>query len=253
MRLATWSMGSSRRALLACILALAGCMSSGSSGCDVGYGNGGLKNGNFAYLCTASGRDAQCSGGYSQGIPDAVIVGARFKLSYVEATAPDAQPAIFALRAASANRADESSDGFAIEQPGYAAFLVTRNGQVVDFVNLRARHVDQIQLTPSPFGSLAKGETRDLEVTPYGLSMVLGGALDCTFASSNAAIASVTTDNGRLAHVTGEAVGKATLTVTCDGFSESRVLDVSGTTPTLDASADAADAADAASQDAGGQ
>ena len=250
MRMTIRSMGSSRRALLACVLGLAGCMSSGSSGCDVGYGNGGLKNGNFAYVCTASGRDAQCSGGYSQGIPDAVIVGGRFKLSYAEATAPDAQPAIFALRAASADRADENGEGFAIKQPGYAAFLVTRNGQVVDFVNLRARHVDQVQLSPAPFGSLAKGETRDLEAIPYGLSMVLGGALDCTFASSNPAIVSVSSANGRLARVKGEAVGKATLTVTCDGISEARLIDVSGTTTQLDASADAADAA---SQDAGGQ
>jgi hypothetical protein len=243
-------MRETRRALLACVFVLAGCTSSGSSGCDVGYGNGGLKNGNSAYVCNTSGRDAQCVNGYSLGMPDAVIVGSRFKLSYAENLAADAQPAIFALRAASADRADEGSDGFAIKQPGYAAFLVTRNGQAVDFVNLRARHVDEIRLEPVPFGALAKGETRDLRAVPYGLSEVLAGALDCTFASSNPAIVSVTTPNGRLAHVTGEAAGKATVTVTCDGISESRVIDVSGTTTTLDASADAADGA---SQDAGGQ
>lgn len=242
--------GSSRRVLLACVFALAGCTSSGSSGCDVGFGNGGLKNGNFAYACPPSHGDAQCPSGFSLGIPGAVIVGSRFKLTYAEALEADAQaPTPLALRAASADRVDENNDGFAIKEAGYSSFFVTRNGQVVDFVNLRARHVDEVKLTPAQFGTLAKGETRDLEAVPYGLSTLLAGVLDCTFASSNPAIASVASANGRTIHVTGVAAGQATVTATCDGIGEPKLVTVSGT-PSLDAGVDAADAAP---KDAGGQ
>jgi hypothetical protein len=134
-----------------------------------------------------------------------------------------------------------SPDGWSVTQAGWLGFLAWSGSDVVDFTHVHAQAIASLRLEPDLTATpVATRFTADLSVTPLeGDGGVLGGAITCTFATSDPKVLAVTSLSGRVAHVVALSAGQATIAAACMGAATQITVQVSG-------SADAAAPEDAA-------
>ena len=245
-RLRSWAHWHGR---VAALLAASGCLSSGSGsgGCDP---NDALGQGSFSYVCPAPDPadpstptpDALCASdalaSLGGSLPD-VAVGAPFSLQFNGSSGQAPQPAVASL-------AQSAPGGWSLTQPGWLGFVVWSGSDVIDFTHVHAQAIASVRLEPPlPDTPVAVGFVADLAVTPLGADGgVLGGAIACTFSTSDPSVLSATGRLGRVVTVTALAAGDATVAASCMGAAAQISVQVSGA-PGLDADAAAAGATDA--------
>ncbi|HTB72113.1 MAG TPA: hypothetical protein VK762_02660 [Polyangiaceae bacterium] len=220
-RLRSWT---HRHLRAAALLFAAGCLStgSGSGGCDQ---NDALGQGSFSYACPAPAAadpstpspDALCASdalvSLGGSLPD-VAVGAPFSLQFGGASGQAPQPAVPSL-------AQSAPGGWSLTQPGWLGFVVWSGSDVVDFTHVHAQAIASVHLGPAlPATSVPVGFVADLAVTPLGADgTVLGGAVSCTFSTSDPTVLSAQSRSGRVVAITALAAGDATVAASCSGAS----------------------------------
>ncbi|HEX3771846.1 MAG TPA: hypothetical protein VHV30_13310 [Polyangiaceae bacterium] len=195
--------------------------------CGGGQDNGALGAAGFSFDCAGDSADpdrptldAWCATTQDTStIPD-VVAGAPFQLNVSTGDRP--QPALASLAASSA-------DGWAIAQPGWLGFLVFSGSDVLDFTHVHAQAVASLVWQAPPASTLVAGTPpATLAVVPQGADGgTLGGELPCTFGASDPAIIGVTS-RGRIATVTANGTGDATITAACAGLELAASIHVTG-------------------------
>jgi hypothetical protein len=252
-RLRSWT---HRHGRIAALLAASGCLSSGSGsgGCNP---NDALGQGSFSYVCPAPdpadpstpNPDALCASGalasLGGSLPD-VAVGAPFSLQFNGSSGQAPQPAVASL-------AQSAPEGWSLTQPGWLGFVVWSGSDVVDFTHVHAQAIASVRIEPPlPDTPVAVGFVADLAVTPLGADgSVLGGAVACTFSTSDPSVLSATGRSGRVVTVTALAAGEATVAASCMGAVAQTSVQVSGSPDGLDANDADADAGADLDADAG--
>jgi hypothetical protein len=227
-RLRSWT---HRHLRAAALLFASGCLStgSGSGGCDQ---NDALGQGSFSYACPAPAPadpstpspDALCASdalvSLAGSLPD-VAVGAPFSLQF-GASGQAPQPAVPSL-------AQSAPGGWSLTQPGWLGFVVWSGSDVVDFTHVHAQAIASVRLGPAlPATSVPVGFVTDLAVTPLGADgTVLGGAVSCTFSTSDPTVLSAQSRSGRVVAITALAAGDATVAAVCSGTSAQMSVRVS--------------------------
>jgi hypothetical protein len=249
---------------------------SGAS-CGAGWGGGPSSVSSFQYVCPTPesdaglpldasaldylvpGSDPACALGIYlavEGIPT-VAVGEPFQLEYDEAEWGDAAAPMLPVEPAVATLARSSEAGVALLQPGYLAFFARQGSQVFDVTHVLARAATSLGLLSGLPGGPSLGVLPDAGVITYQATVgssaqllaypqaddgtLLGGAVTCTFASSDPQVLAVQAE-GVVAHLAPLAAGEATLTAACGGMQAMAVVSVTGTAANVDAAA--ADARD---------
>jgi hypothetical protein len=228
-RLRSWT---HRHLRAAALLFASGCLStgSGSGGCDQ---NDALGQGSFSYACPAPAPadpstpspDALCASdalvSLAGSLPD-VAVGAPFSLQFGGASGQAPQPAVPSL-------AQSAPGGWSLTQPGWLGFVVWSGSDVVDFTHVHAQAIASVRLGPAlPATSVPVGFVTDLAVTPLGADgTVLGGAVSCTFSTSDPTVLSAQSRSGRVVAITALAAGDATVAAVCSGTSAQMSVRVS--------------------------
>jgi hypothetical protein len=216
-RLRSWTHRHERVALL---LVACGCLSTGGGG---GCGaNAALGQGTFSYACpgpdpanpSTPNPDAICAStafATLGSLPD-VAVGAPFSLQFSPSSGEAPRPAIASL-------AVSTPDGWSLTQPGWLGFLAWSGSDVVDFTHVHAQAIASLRLEPDLTTTpVATGFVADLSVTPLGGDGgVLGGAIACSFTTSDPKVLSVKSLSGRAARVGAVAAGEATIAASCMG------------------------------------
>jgi hypothetical protein len=236
-----------RRGRAALLLVASACYSSGGSGSCDPLANGALNQGRFGFACSSSdpsqpNPDAYCATvtGFA-GVSD-VAVGAPFRLQFDQENTPGPQPAVPAL-------ANAGPMGWSIASPGWLGFVIWSGSDVLDYTHVRARTVASLEWDSSPttWPLAIGGGPATVALSPLADDRtVLGGAIACNFASSDPSVASVTSPGGRVARLTANAPGEATLTASCMGAQIQAPLHVSGPGTTLE---DATDDSEAGTQE----
>jgi hypothetical protein len=241
-----------RRGRVALLLLASGCLSARTGGgCAREEA---LGQGTFSYACPAPdpepstpSADAFCAstGSAASGsIPD-VAVGAPFRLQFSPSSGDAPRPAVEGL-------AVSSPAGWSLTQPGWLGFVAWSGSDVVDFTHVHAQAIASLRLAPDLTSTpVTPGFVADLSVAPLGADgAILGGAIGCTFVSSDRTVLSATSLSGRVARVVALAAGDATVAATCAGAATQITLRVS---PSADASAVAPDGgSDAAGEEDAG-
>jgi hypothetical protein len=152
-----------------------------------------------------------------------VAVGAPFSLQFSPSTGETPRPAVPSLAIA-------SPDGWSLTQPGWLGFLAWSGSDVVDFTHVHAQAIVSLRLEPDLTTTpVATRFAADLSVTPLGGDGgVLGGAITCTFTTSDPKVLSVRSLSGRVVHVDALATGQVTIAATCMGAATQITLQVSG-------------------------
>jgi hypothetical protein len=223
-----------RRSMCGIALALVG---SSLIGCDEDAENtlgGELGNGVFIYLCLRPS-DAQCDRDeqHADLALTSIATGGKFGIDYDNGDT---------LLPATLDRLDYDADEelWVAKKPGWVAIIGQKYGDGDDFAHLRI--VDPAGLALSrrevsgEFSGSFGGVTVDVSVqSPIYLRVapvdsdaaVLAGALDCSWSSSDTAVAEVsgdTTDN--VVEVVGKTAGTATVTAELGDLSISTTVDV---------------------------
>jgi hypothetical protein len=139
-----------------------------------------------------------------------------------------------------------SPDGWSVAQPGWLGFLAWSGSDVVDFTHVHAQAIASLRLEPDLTATpVAIRFAADLAVTPLGDNGgVLGGAITCTFTTSDPKVLAVMSLSGRVAHVVALTPGRATIAAACMGAATQITLQVSGSadgTAPEDAAGEASD------------
>jgi hypothetical protein len=247
-RLRSWTHRHGRVALL---LVASGCVSTGNGGgCSA---KDGLGQGTFSYVCpdpdpanpSTPSPDAFCaSTGLATlgSLPD-VAVGAPFSLQFSPASGEAPRPAVASL-------AVSSPDGWSLAQAGWLGFLAWSGSDVVDFTHVHAQAIASLRLEPDLTTTpVTTGFVADLSVTPLGGDGgVLGGAIACTFSTSDPTVLSVKSLSGRVAGIGALAAGEATIAASCVGAATQITLHVTasadGSGPAPEDAAEDGDASD---------
>ncbi len=238
-----------RRGRLALLLVASGCVSSsgGSGGCSQ---NEALGQGTFSYACPPSdpadpsvpNPDGYCAStpAASLGALPEVAVGAPFSLQFDSMTAGGPKPAVVSL-------AQSTPQGWSLTQPGWLGFIEWSGADVVDYTHIRAEPIAAIRLEPDLTSmAIAVGADANVAATPLDAEgAILGGALACTFTTSDPSILSARNKSGRVVDVTAHAPGDATLTASCMTAQTQVTVRVTAAADDLDSSAGAGAGADA--------
>jgi hypothetical protein len=236
------------------LLVASGCVSTGvgAGGCAESTA---LGQGTFSYACpppdqahpSVPSPDAACAPGNvaSSGALPEVAVGAPFSLQFASSTTSAPQPAVPSL-------AQATPQGWSLAQPGWLGFIEWSGADVVDFTHVRAEAIASIRLEPDlTRAPLEVGVGAILAATPLDADgAVLGGAISCTFDTSEASVLSVRDLSGRVVEVTARAVGDATITASCVGAQGQVAVQVTASAPR--SSADTGAGADASDEAGGG-
>jgi hypothetical protein len=181
--------------------------------------------------------DAQCGAGATGegSLPD-VAVGASFSLQFNQTATGSPRPAVASL-------AQSTPEGWSLTQPGWLGFVAWSGSDVVDFTHIRGQAIASLRLEPDLTTPLPVGFLSDVAATPFGADeTILGGAIACTFTSSDPGVVSLRGQSGRVAHIAALAAGDATLTASCMGAQTAVTLHVA---PSPDADVDIEMSADA--------
>jgi hypothetical protein len=155
-------------------------------------------------------------------LPD-VAVGAPFSLQFSPSTGEAPRPAVPSF-------AVSSPDGWSVTQPGWLGFLAWSGSDVVDFTHVHAQAIASLRLEPDlTLTPVTTHFAADLSVTPLdGDGGVLGGAITCTFTTSDPKVLAVESVSGRVAHVVALTAGQATMAAACMGAATQITVQVSG-------------------------
>ncbi|HEX4445165.1 MAG TPA: hypothetical protein VH044_00455 [Polyangiaceae bacterium] len=220
-----------RTVRLACAVVLACGSVAGAASCSItgggGGDNGGLGKGTFAYVCPPGVAgvprpDAHCEANPGGAVIPDVAIGAPFGLSY-DVPSVALRPAVSALVA-------PGPGGWALNQSGWVGFVAWSGSDVADYTHVRGRAIAKLVWETDPASlSLDAGDATPVNVAAIGEAddgTTLGGAIGCTFSTSDEGVLGVTADGGRTAQIEPLAAGEATLTATCAGVSLAAVLQV---------------------------
>jgi hypothetical protein len=204
------------------MLALASCLSDGSSG--------ELNNGKFTYRCVDSS-DATCdSFTATMAPPELIAVGAAFDLEYEGDTAESSPVQV---EPASDKMMSGTSGSFKFLLPGVSAVLARNtSGVVSDFIHLRSASIDHLDVAgPSSTGAVTQVQmdTDDdvrLQAAPKGASGAqLAGALPYAWSTSDETIVSLSVPTAKnRSTLTGHKAGTATVQVTLPGGLKTSVV-----------------------------
>ena len=227
-RLRSWT---HRHGHVALLLVGSGCLSTGGGGGCLH--EEGLGQGTFSYACpgpdtvnpATPSPDAFCAStalASLGSIPD-VAVGAPFSLQFSPSSGEAPRPAVSSL-------AVSTPDGWSLTQPGWLGFLAWSGSDVVDFTHVHAQAITSLRIEPDLTTTpVTTAFAADLSVTPLGADGgVLGGAIRCTFTTSDPRVLSVKSLSGRVARVEALATGQATIAAACLGAATQITLQVSG-------------------------
>jgi hypothetical protein len=176
------------------------------------------------------------------GIPD-VLMGAPFQLSYTpfaDADADaDADAGTVTPAPVLASLAESVAGGRALRDNEWAAFTVMAGPSMLDYIHVHARPMASLEVVVgSTFDSqvLTTGRAALVVALPLAVDgSVLGGAITCTFATSDPNIATVT-GMGASAVLTPVAAGSVTVKATCRSVTGSATVTIE---TALDARSDA--------------
>jgi hypothetical protein len=225
----------SSRRRIALLLAASGCVFTSLGACQPNT-NSALGQGTFVYVCsktdpTQPSDDAWCDSETADAIPD-VAVGAPFQIQY-GGGAP--QPAVAAL-------AQSTGEGWSLVQTGWLGFIVWSGSDVLDYTHIRGRSVASLRLQPDVITIDVGGALGAVAAVPLADDgTTLGGAISCTFASSDVDSIAVSSQ-GRTARLTALAPGRdVVLTASCMGQQAQCQVHTSTAGASADASGEAGD------------
>ena len=163
--------------------------------------------------------------GLGDRVPD-VAIGAPFQLAYTPYMDTGGLGAPAPLLA---GLVDRVSGGSAFAANEWAAYAVWQGSSVFDFTHVHGRPIASLRVvaaTQPDASFVATSSTTTITALPLSVDgSLLAGALDCTFSTSDATVATVT-GSGVTAVLTALAAGTVTVSVTCLGVTGETTVEV---------------------------
>jgi hypothetical protein len=192
---------------------------------------GELGQGVFIYECV-NNDDPVCPDALmADTFPEQVATGSIFDVSF-EQTAPDAPQSAIEISSGSDTYISDLGTAFRANQAGWGVLLARRtvDGLTLDILHLTIVDLAEIEITQpnsdAPLIVMQADQEQELRATPMADNgMVLGGALDFTWTSSDASVVQpMLASPSAFMRIVAGIAGQATLTVEAEG--QSAQLDI---------------------------